>query len=483
MTRSHALAWFVASLPAVAGCSSEPSVPGLIVPPDQGPQSSGWSDAIRAQAAEDESPDPSVFETHLEAYPASLEILPGTTTEVWTYNGGVSGPELRVKRGTRVIVHFTNNLPEPTTIHWHGLRIPNDMDGVPGPSQPAVQPGQTFTYDFVVPDAGTFWYHPHVASAAQVGFGLYGSLVVTDPDEPPDLGDELTLVLSDMSLDEDGALQPPDASGDLGTLFGREGFVILVNGKQNPVVDVRSGRRQRWRLINAARSRYFQLGLAGHRFTRFAGDGGFIEHSVEEDTVVVTPGERAEVILTPSAPGGTELPVRWIPYYHGYGTTFGRPEETIFRVRITDDEAYVDTTLPQLSRSIEALDTSKAPVTRLQLTRNDDADGKFALGINGVPAWQAEPLLAAMGETQVWEVQNTIDFAHPFHLHGFFFQVLDVNGVVPGVREWKDTADVPVGATLRMAVKFDERPGMWMFHCHVLDHADAGMMGMLHLHE
>ncbi|HEY3496200.1 MAG TPA: multicopper oxidase family protein [Polyangiaceae bacterium] len=469
----------------LAGCSSGAEAPGEDPPAGgpEAPQRSGWSDALAAALAEDESAEPNVFETRLEAYPASLEIVPRKPSEVWTYNGRVSGPEIRVKRGDRLIVHFTNRLPEPTTIHWHGLRIPAAMDGVPGESQPEVLPGETFTYDFVVPDAGTFWYHPHVASAAQVGFGLYGSLIVVDPDEPPDLGDELTLVLSDMSLDEDGALEPPDISGDLGTLFGREGFVLLVNGKQNPLLEARAGRRQRWRLINAARSRYFQLGIAGHGFTRFAGDGGLIERPVRADTVVLTPGERAEVVVTPSGAAGTELPVRWIPYEHGYGTTFGRKDETVFRMRITDDAPYVDAPLPPLSRVIEPIATAGAPLTSMELTRNDGADGSFALGIDGVAAWDAKPLMARLGDTQVWEVKNTIDFAHPFHLHGFFFQVLDVNGVPPAVREWKDTADVPVDGVLRLAVRFDERPGMWMFHCHILDHADAGMMGMVHLHE
>jgi FtsP/CotA-like multicopper oxidase with cupredoxin domain len=468
---------------ALLACSSEPAVSDSTTnPPVGGPQQAGWSDAVRAPLAQDESPDPGVFETHLDAYLANLEILPGTRTDVWTYSGGVPGPEIRVERGTRVVVHFTNHLPEPTTIHWHGLRIPNAMDGAPGRSQPEIQPGQTFTYDFVVPDAGTFWYHPHVASSAQVGFGLYGSLVVVDPEEPAGLGDELTLVLSDMSINPDGSLQPPDSSGDLGTLFGREGFVILVNGKQNPIVETRSGRRQRWRLINAARSRYFQLGLAGHRFTRIAGDGGLLQGPVDSATVVIIPGERAEVVVTPSAAPGSELPVRWIPYFHGYGTTFGRPEETMFRLRITDDEPYADAPLPALSRTIQPIDTSRAPIVAMSLTQNDAADGTFALGINGVPAWNAEPLMAAIGETQIWEVTNTIDFAHPFHLHGYFFQVLAVNGIPPAVPEWKDTADVPVDGTLRLAVNFDERPGMWMFHCHILDHADAGMMGMVHVH-
>ena len=442
-----------------------------------------WALPISAPIAVDESPDPDVFETHIEAYTKSLEILPGTTTDVWTYNGAVGGPEIRVARGNRVIVHFTNNLPEPTTIHWHGLRIPNDMDGVPGVSQPEVEPGETFTYDFIAPDAGMFWYHPHVRSAAQAGFGLYGGFVVTEPEEPEDLGDELTLVLSDISLDADGTLQSPEVSGDLGTLFGREGSYLLVNGKLDPAIQVRAGRRQRWRVVNAARSRYFQLGVAGHEFTRIGGDSGFIEHPVVEPTLVVAPGERTEVVFTPNAPAGTELPVRWIAYDRGFGTVFARPDVTVFRLQVSADAPYVDEPLPTLRREIPSIDTTEAKLVTMELTQNDALDGTFALGINGIPSWEADPIDATVGETQVWEIKNTFEFAHPFHLHGFFFQVLELNGVPPAVREWKDTANVPVDGVLKLAVHFDERPGMWMFHCHILDHADAGMMGMVHLHE
>lgn len=442
-----------------------------------------WDAPIRSTLAVDESPEPDVFETHLEAIVKDLEILPGTTTPVWTYNGSLSGPELRVKRGDRVIVHFTNNLPEPTTIHWHGLRIPNSMDGVPGSSQAEVATGETFTYDFVVPDAGTYWYHPHVNTAVQAGNGLYGAFIVTDPEEPSDLGDELTLVVSDISLNEDGSLMDPTLSGDLGTLFGREGNVLLVNGKVNPAIEVRPGRRQRWRVINAARSRYFQLGLAGHTFTRIGSDAGFIEHPETVETIVVAPAERSDSVFEPTGLAGTELPVRWIPYDRGFGSVFARTEETVFRVRLSDQPAYVQGPLPALAREIPPIDVSNAKLVTMELTQNNAIDGSFALGINGVPAWDAEPLDVTLGDVNVWEVSNTFDFAHPFHLHGFFFQVLDVNGVAPALREWKDTVNVPVDGTVRLAVHFDERPGMWMFHCHILDHADAGMMGMVHLHE
>src|SRR5262249_4894259 len=147
-----------------------------------------------------------VVEINLDARVAKVEIAPGQIVEAYTYDGGLPGPLIRVKVGDRLIVHFSNHLPQPTTVHWHGLRIPIQMDGVPEASQPEVKPGGTFTYDFVVPDAGLYWYHPHVMSAAQVGFGLYGALLVEDPSENIGVADQLVLVLSDMDLTDAGTL-------------------------------------------------------------------------------------------------------------------------------------------------------------------------------------------------------------------------------------------------------------------------------------
>jgi FtsP/CotA-like multicopper oxidase with cupredoxin domain len=433
---------------------------------------------LRVAAAEDLAPDPHVFETELTASVTSLEILEGLLTDVYAYNGTVPGPEIRVARGDRVIVHFTNDLPEPTTIHWHGVRVPNDVDGVPGVSQPEILPGETFTYDFVVPDAGTFWYHPHVRSAEQVGAGLYGSFVVTDPDEPKDLGDDVTLVLSDIDLRDDGQLETEILGGYLQLLFGREGNTLLVNGKVDPKLLARSGRRQRWRVINAARTRYYQLAIEGHEFLRFGGDGGMIEHPVTNETIVVAPAERAEVIFTPDAEPGTTLPVRWVPYDRGFGSTV-RDEVEVMNIEVGDQGRYVDAPLPSLGRSIEALDISAAKELTMELTQNDPEDGTLALGINGIPSWDAPPIQVGLGETQVWTFRNTIDFAHPMHLHGYFFQVLSMDGTPPSVREWKDTVDVHVDGETKIAVHFDERPGMWMLHCHILDHSESGMMTMV----
>ncbi|WP_437298272.1 multicopper oxidase family protein [Sorangium sp. So ce426] len=421
---------------------------------------------------------PGVLEVDLTARVEDVEIVAGTKTPTWTYNGGLPGPLLRARVGDRVIVHFRNELPAPTTVHWHGVRLQAAMDGAPGHSQPETPPGGGFTYDFVVPDAGLYWYHPHVDSAVQAGNGLYGPLLVEDPDEPAALGDELVLVLSDISVREGGLLEDPEAGGNLGTLFGREGDLLLVNGRVNPVIGARAGLRQRWRIVNAAKSRYYQLLITDHRFTRIGGDGGLLEHPVEEDRILLTPGERADVLVTPRGAPGATLSVRWVPYDRGYGTTFGRPEVEAFRLRLADEPLAEDEPLPAIARGIEALDTAAARRVDLQLTR-EEGPGDLVMGINGVPSWEAEPLVAAVGETAVWTVENTMEFDHPFHLHGFFFQVLGADGQPVRPLAWKDTVNVPVDGAARFAVRYDNRPGMWMFHCHILDHADAGMMGML----
>jgi FtsP/CotA-like multicopper oxidase with cupredoxin domain len=452
---------------------------GEVPPPDESPpgQPAGWDSALRLREARDLNPDPRVVEIDLEARVAPLEIVAGTTTQAWTYDGGIPGPLIRVRRGDRLIVHFTNRLPRETTIHWHGLRIPVAMDGVPEHSQPPVQPGQSFDYDFVVPDAGLFWYHPHFDSSAQLGDGLYGALLVEDDTEPRGFGDELVVVLSDIDIEPDGSLGPHDSGGDVGTLFGREGNILLVNGRVKPVLRARAGMPQRWRVVNSAKSRYYQLALEGHTFLRIGGDGGLLSAPIEVERPVLTPGERADLVLVPKGAAGTELPLRWVPYDRGFGSTFRRPEEVIATVRF-EGRAVKPPPLPATGRRIEALATAGATPIEVKFTQ-DKVNGKFALGINGVPGQTT--FHAYVGETQIWTLINTIEFAHPFHLHGFFFQVLDGDGHALPAPEWKDTVDVPVKGVVKVAVRYDDRPGTWMFHCHILDHADAGMMGMLDL--
>ena len=270
-----------------------------------------WDAGIRIAEATDRNPDPDIVEVDFEARVATVEIAPGLKVDAWTYNGAIPGPTIRVKVGDRLIVHFTNNLPRPSTIHWHGLRIPIDMDGVPGYSQDPVRPGETFTYDFVVPDAGIYWYHPHVMSAAQVGFGLYGAFLVEDPTETVGIADDLVLVLSDIDVARDGELLPADTGGTVGMLFGREGNQVLVNGRRLPELVARAGAPQRWRIVNAAKSRYFKLDLGeGNVFRKIGGDGGLTEYSEDHDFIVLGAGERADVLVAPAGERGSEGLVR-----------------------------------------------------------------------------------------------------------------------------------------------------------------------------
>ncbi|MEZ4302802.1 MAG: multicopper oxidase family protein [Polyangiaceae bacterium] len=458
----------------IAGCGGGEETE----PPDAPGQPAGWDDELRLPIAEDRDADADVVEIDLTAREAGLQVRPGVTTQVRTYDGGLPGPLIRAKRGDRLRAHFHNDLPDPTTIHWHGLRVPVEMDGAPDMPKPPVGSGEGFDYDFVLPDAGLFWYHPHVDSAAQVGSGLYGAILVDDPDEPAGLGDEVVMVLSDIGIDEKGNLRPPDAGGDLGSVFGREGDVLLVNGRVQPTMRARAGRRQRWRIVNAARSRYYWLDLGGVPFVRIGGDAGRSSAVVESERLLLLPGERADVLVTPVSEPGEVRELRWIPYDRGYGTAFERPEVTLLTIEAADLSAEEQAPAPDVSRAVEALATDGAMEVQIELTMEQTDDGT-ALGINGVPFENAAPIVGAVGETQVWSVKNTMAWAHPFHLHGFFFQVLGDDGAPAWPVEWRDTADVPVDGTLRFAVRYDPRPGMWMFHCHILDHADLGMMGMV----
>jgi FtsP/CotA-like multicopper oxidase with cupredoxin domain len=437
-------------------------------------QPEGWDEDLALAVPRDLNPDPDVIEIELEARIEELEIVPGKTTAAWTYNGSLPGPLIRAKVGDRLIVHFTNSLPEATTIHWHGVRVPNDMDGAPGYTQEPVQPGEYFRYEFEFKDAGTFWYHPHQSSAAQVGRGLYGPIVVQDPDDPEVFGDDLVLVLSDISLEEDGQLQSERSGGGFGDLFGREGSVVLVNGRVRPTLKVRAGKQQRWRVINAARTRYFRLAARGEPFVRLGGDHGLAERSEAIERFLVVPGERADLVYTPAdAPGETYV-MRWVPVNRGWGTQTGRVPKDLLEIVTVNERPVRPVSIPDNLRAIEPIDIRGAVEHRLEMSIMR-AGSTTLMGINGVHHDHARPLTARIGETHVWTIVNDTDFAHPFHLHGYFFQVLDEDRVP----EWKDTVDVPAKSQLALAVRFDERPGMWMYHCHILDHAEAGMMGHL----
>jgi FtsP/CotA-like multicopper oxidase with cupredoxin domain len=383
-----------------------------------------------------------------------------------------------------LIVHFTNKLPEATTIHWHGVRVPAAMDGTPD-AQPPVEPGGSFEYRFTLPDAGLFWYHPHFRASQQVASGLYGAILVDD-DAPPavDFGSEVVLVLSDMSIEPDGTLRSYDGSHLLEMIFGREGNVLLVNGRVNPSLLARSGQRQRWRVLNAATSRYYRIGIAGQTVVRIGGDGGLRETPLTGPDFMLAPSERADILVTPDAPIASELVVERLPYDRGY-LQDTQSAEALFRVRIAEDvEGDAPAPLPATLRTIAPLDLSQALPQTIVIQEGKDDNQDFSFLINGEPFAGSHlgAITAHVGDTDIWTIDNQTGSDHPIHLHGFFFQILDPDTGLPAVPgEWKDTVNVVRKSMLKFAVHYDDRPGMWMYHCHILDHAEIGLMGMMHL--
>lgn len=452
-----------------------PGVAGARAPAAYAP--AGWDSELKLHEVEDRNPDPRIVEVDLTAKFVEVEVVPGQRVRAWTYNGVIPGPLIRANVGDRLIVHFTNELDEPTTIHWHGVRVPVEMDGVPDISQPAVQPGGSFTYDFVLRDASLYWYHPHVLSAAQVGYGLSGALLVEDPADGVGVADQVTLVLSDIGIDASGTLEPADSGGSAGMVFGREGNIVLVNGRHNPVLRARSGAPQRWRIVNAAKSRFFYLDLDGQNFHVIGQDGGFQERPTTTDILLVTPGERMDVVVTPTGAPGSRLALRAMLYNRGYGSVEYRSVEDVLTVAFTDEPAATNVTLPTVTREIAPPDPARATPVSMVLTLPPQEAGHSEFRINGVPYWKATPFLASLGETQLWTVTNDTEWDHPYHLHGYFFLVLDDDGRPVRPLVWKDTVNVPMKTTARLLVTFDERPGTWMIHCHILDHADGGLMG------
>jgi FtsP/CotA-like multicopper oxidase with cupredoxin domain len=243
--------------------------------------------------------DRSVVEVDLEAREMDWEFTPGVTTKAWGFNGQIPGPVIEARVGDVLELRLTNHLPEPTVIHWHGLRLPAAMDGTDMVQRP-IKPGDTFTYRFTLRDAGTFWYHPHMNETVQLERGLYGALIVRGPNEPT-LDAERVLVFDDVKLDRKGQIKK------LGGLIeghdGRQGGTRLVNGKAESELTVAAGQIERWRVINASSARYVRLSIGGRPFTILGTDGGLIEAPVTITEVLLTPADRVDIAVGPFTEG------------------------------------------------------------------------------------------------------------------------------------------------------------------------------------
>jgi FtsP/CotA-like multicopper oxidase with cupredoxin domain len=408
-----------------------------------------------------------VIRYRLEADEIEWEIAPGRTVRGYGFNGQVPGPVLEAKQGVPLEIEFTNRLPEPTVIHWHGLRIPAAMDGTEVVQRP-VQPGETFTYRFTPPDAGTFWYHPHLNETEQLEKGLYGALIVRAADELA-LDDEKILVFDDLRINKTG--QIAKFGGLMERHNGREGNVRLINGSSEPELTIAAGQIERWRIINASSARYIRLSLGSRPFQIIGTDGGLIEAPVTVTEVLLPAADRVELAVGPFEAEGAVLKIEDLPYYRMAGK---KGVERFGTIRVTAEKPST-ARVPARLRDIAPLVTGDASVTRtvtlgfkLSLRRGLD------FVVNGERHHHDEPV--KVGELQVWDVVNATRMDHPFHLHGFFFQVLEINGKKPAWRSLEDVINVPPQATVRIAWYPDDRPGSWMYHCHILEHHASGMM-------
>jgi FtsP/CotA-like multicopper oxidase with cupredoxin domain len=430
---------------------------------------SGDAAADYQQAYEQAEPEAgrTVVRVDLEAREVDWEFTPGRSTRVWAYNGQVPGPFIDARVGDVLEARLTNLLPEPTTLHWHGLRLPAAMDGT-DMVQHAIMPGATFTYRFKLVDAGTFWYHSHSNETVQVERGLYGTLVVRADDEPA-FDRERVLVLSDVMLDGSGGIAAlGDAHDKRG---GRDGNVRLVNGTSEPELMMWGGQIERWRIINAAAARYVRLSVGGRPFRVVGTGGGLLEGLTMPRDVLLTPGERVDIAVGPFEPGEL-LSVLSEPYDRGMGTG----DTQLFATIRVGPAAPSSSGMPELVRTIEPLVGSVTTPTReVVFSERTDAHGRLMFLINGQRHYRDAPV--TVGELQVWDIVNASNSDHPFHLHGFFFQVLERDGTPPAYRSWEDTVNVPAGGRVRIAWMPDDRPGEWMYHCHILEHHADGMMG------
>ena len=454
----------------------------------------GPGDPAVAAVEESRSRTGRVVTRTLRPAPARID-LGGREVATWAYDGQIPGDAIHVTAGDELRVRLANGLPAPTTVHWHGLALRNDMDGVPDLTQEAITPQAQFEYRFVVPEPGTYWFHPHVGT--QLDTGLYAPLVVADPAEPGNYDEEVVLVLDDWTdgwgaspdslLDQfrsdgmgmdgmDGmdGMGMPSADEPLGGDTGDVAYPAhLVNGRrpEAPVtIRSRSGRRIRFRLINAGSDTAYRFAVGDHRLTVTHSDG-FPTLPVEVDSLIIGMGERYDVVVTA---GDGVFPIVAAP--EGKTDPVARA-----LLRTSGGEAPPPGVLPvQMQGRLLSYDDLTAPedfaLGRVEPDRELDMvltmgdEGRRWL-INDKVFDDSEPALVAAGERVRIRLRNKSMMFHPMHLHGHTFAVSRADGL--GVR--KDNLNVLPMQEVSIDLRADN-PGRWLFHCHNLYHAELGMM-------
>lgn len=425
------------------------------------------------------------------AAPTSLD-LGHRVVETWAYDETVPGSTVRLTAGERLELRLRNDLPEDTTIHWHGLALRNDMDGVHDVTQAPIRPGETFTYAFIAPDPGTYWFHPHMG--LQLDRGLYAPLVIEDPNEPLNYDVDELIVLDDWldgidttpeatmealgSMGGDGKMDhsamPMFQSEILGGDAGDVDYPLhLINGRPRTdpsTIVVPAGGRARLRIINAGSDTAYRVALGGHQMTVTHADG-FPVNPVQVDTLLVGMGERYDVLVSPSS-GAWPL------------VALAEGKSTVTSAVVRTSDAAITAAPPSTARPAELggrlltyADLTATDEVRLA-AKDPDIEHRIALtgsmmpyqwAFDGMPFPEHEPLIIDEGQRVRFTFTNTSSMWHPIHLHGHTFRV---GTDAAGPR--KDTLNVLPGEEVSVDFEADN-PGQWMLHCHNTFHLERGM--------
>ncbi|MGY3571140.1 multicopper oxidase domain-containing protein [Vibrio paucivorans] len=419
---------------------------------------------------------------YLTAEPSTARLVGDNKTSVLAFNGTIPAPTIRCRQGEKVVIRFTNGLSEPTTIHWHGLRIPIEMDGVPFLSQPPIMPGETFDYEFTPPDAGTFWYHPHMNSVKQLGMGLVG-LIVVEEAIPVEFDEEYDLMLKHWHLDKQGQwkdLMIPRLSARMGT----PGEWGTVNGVHEPAYTLKSNATVRLRIANVDNTITYPIAIEGAEAWVIAIDGNPIRSPYKLSEHKIGPGMRFDVGLIAPEPG-KRVYVRHMK---------GRFPFPLCEFEIIDSSLPKGKELPALPLNpVPELDIKNAQQVDFVFEwegaispTGKDGKSKPTFWLTNRRAWEGmskdnipAPLASLeLGKTYIFNLRNVTQYHHPIHLHGHTFTVLELDGKQLSEPFHTDTVLLGKNGTAKAAFVADN-PGRWMYHCHVIEHMKTGLMGYI----
>lgn len=432
-----------------------------------------------------ESIDAGQFAATLGAAPTPVSLVPGKSTAMWLYNGSVPGPLLVLREGQHVRIRLDNRLPLDTTVHWHGLPVPPGQDGSP---MDPVASGASRIYEFDIPagTAGTYWYHPHAhrTVAEQVAHGLAGALIVHAADDPLVHLPEVTLFVSGLRLDRNRQVS---ANTPMDQMLGRQDEALLVNGGRLPVHTVRPGTTQRWRIINATSARYFRLALDGHSFTLVGTDGGLLAAPIAGlPEILIAPAQRIEVLVSVNPAPNGRYRLRALRYNSEFMSLGMYRDDDLLTLVTSAESPAQPAIIPSALRPIADLGF---PVARQHVELSESMGmgmmrgGTSGFLINGRTFdMDRVDLVTVQNRVELWDIVNNTSMDHPIHIHGTQFQLVSreaAGNVMPApYPAWLDTINVPSRESATIKVR-QTMSGKRMFHCHILEHEDAGMMGVL----